>query len=164
MNELEKIMNRTIRSLGHSAMPAVAALRAMPFNRCSAQSTAAETAAPPPPVALTSQQDHQRIMELLHITALRPGANGSNRLAPNYANYDEAKANPYPELPDPLVLKNKRKVTSAKIWWSKRRPEIVEDFDSEVYGRAPKNAEGDLGGHQHKERDQGKYPGRHPAA
>jgi len=54
-------------------------------------------------------------------------------------NYDESKANPYPELPDPLVLKNGDKVTSAKIWWNRRRPEIVEDFDREVYGRAPKN-------------------------
>src|SRR5262249_28084811 len=54
-------------------------------------------------------------------------------------NYDEAKANPYPDLPDPLTLKNGKKVTSAKIWWSQRRPEIVKDFDREVYGRIPKN-------------------------
>jgi len=28
-------------------------------------------------------------------------------------------------------------VTSAKVWWTKRRPEIVEDFDSEILGRVP---------------------------
>ena len=28
----------------------------------------------PPPVQLTAQQDHQRMMDLLHITSLRPGA------------------------------------------------------------------------------------------
>jgi hypothetical protein len=85
-----------------------------------------------------TQEDHRKMMELLHIAELRPGKNGSNPQAPNYANYDEAIANPYPRLPDPLVLKNGRKVTSAKEWWSKRRPEIVEDFDREVYGRVPK--------------------------
>jgi hypothetical protein len=44
----------------------------------------------------------------------------------------------YPNLPDPLVLKNGKRVTSAKVWWTKRRPEIVEDFDREIYGRVPK--------------------------
>jgi hypothetical protein len=91
-----------------------------------------------PPVALTAQQDHQRLMELLNIKELRRGADGNNREAPNYANYDEAKANPYPSLPDPLVLKNGKKVTTAKAWWEQRRPEIVEDFDREIYGRVPK--------------------------
>ncbi len=30
-------------------------------------------------------------------------------------------------------------MTSAKTWWNQRRPEIVEDFDREIYGRVPKN-------------------------
>jgi len=85
-----------------------------------------------------TQQDHQRMMELLKITSLRPGADGRNTAAPNAANYDEAKANPYPKLPDPLVLKNGKKVTTAKAWWTRRRPEIVGDFDREIYGRVPK--------------------------
>jgi hypothetical protein len=76
-------------------------------------------------------------MDLLHITALRPGADGRDPKAPNYASYDESKANPYPKLPDPLILKNGKKVTNAKTWWKKRRPEIVEDFDREIYGRVP---------------------------
>jgi len=78
------------------------------------------------------------MMDQLHITSLRPGADGNHPDAPNAANYDEGKANPYPKLPDPLVLKNGKKVKSAKDWWHKRRPEIVEDFDREVYGRVPK--------------------------
>jgi len=78
-------------------------------------------------------------MDLLHITSLRRGADGNNRRAPNAANYDESKANPYPSLPDPLVLKDGRKVTTAEMWWKERRPEIVEDFDREIYGRAPKD-------------------------
>ena len=92
----------------------------------------------PPPVVMTAQQDHQRLMELLHITSLRPGAS-SNPQAPNAANYDESKANPYPNLPDPLRLKSGKRVTTAKMWWNQRRSEIVEEFDREIYGRVPKN-------------------------
>jgi hypothetical protein len=83
-----------------------------------------------------SAEDRQKMMDLLHIASLRPGANGSNKNAPNYANYDESKANPYPTLPDPLVMKNGRKVTTAAMWPA-RRAEIVEDFDREIYGRVP---------------------------
>jgi len=91
----------------------------------------------PPPVRLTAQQDHQRLLDLLHISSLRPGVDGRNPQAPNAVNYDESKANPYPNLPDPLVLKNGKQVKTAKVWWNKRRPEIVADFDSEIYGRLP---------------------------
>lgn len=86
-----------------------------------------------------TEKDHQQMLKQLGITSLRPGANGSDANAPNAANYDEAKANPYPNLPDALTLKNGQKVTDAKTWWSKRRPEIAEDFDREIYGRMPKN-------------------------
>lgn len=41
-------------------------------------------------------------------------------------------------MPDPLVLNNGKKVTDAKTWWNVRRPEIVELFDREIYGRRPK--------------------------
>lgn len=91
-----------------------------------------------PVVKLTADEDHKRLMDLLGIKELRPGRNGMNKEDPAFANYDESKANPYPTLPDPLTLKNGRKVTTARDWWEKRRPEIVEDFDREVYGRVPK--------------------------
>jgi hypothetical protein len=91
-----------------------------------------------PPIRLTAEQDHQRTMDLLHITTLRPGRAGSPD-APNAANYDETKANPVPNLPDPLLLQNKKRVKSAKIWWNRRRPQIVESFDREIYGRVPAN-------------------------
>ena len=90
------------------------------------------------PVNWTAADDHQNMMEQLGIKALRPGPNG-NESAPNHANYDESKANPFPDLPDVLKLKNGEKVTTAKVWWSERRPEIVEDFEREVVGRVPKN-------------------------
>jgi hypothetical protein len=76
-------------------------------------------------------------MDLLKIRSLRPGPSG-RRDAPNAANYDESKANPYPDLPDPLVLKSGEKVTTPEMWWTRRRAEIVEDFDREIYGRVPK--------------------------
>ena len=91
-----------------------------------------------PPLNWTAAQDHQNMMEQLGIKTLRPGPSGRNG-APNSANYDPAKANPYPDLPDPLILKDGRKVTSPEMWWNQRRAEIVEDFEREVVGRVPKN-------------------------
>lgn len=82
--------------------------------------------------------DYADMQSKLHITWIRPGANGSNTKAANAANYDEAKANPYPKLPDPLRFKNGKKVTKANEWWV-RRKEIMEDFDREIYGRVPAN-------------------------
>lgn len=87
----------------------------------------------------TTQQDHKNMMEQLGIKALRPGPSGRAG-ATNEANYDPAKANPFPNLPEVLTLKNGRKVTTVEMWWQQRRPEIVEDFEREVYGRVPKDA------------------------
>jgi hypothetical protein len=107
-----------------------------------------QAAAPPQPTAQQleiqrlSIEGRQKMMDLLHITTLRLGPTSRPEAQPGrfgLVNYDESKANPYPNLPDPLVLKNGRKVTSAEMWWKERRPEIVEDFDREIYGRTPKN-------------------------
>src|SRR5580765_1248393 len=86
----------------------------------------------------TAAQDHQNMMDQLHIKSLRPGPSG-NESAPNHANYDEATANPYPNLPDVLTLKSGKKVTKDDVWWKQRRPEIVEEFEREVIGRVPAN-------------------------
>ena len=51
-------------------------------------------------------------------------------------NYDEDKVPPY-TLPDPLVMASGEKVTSAEMWRTKRRPEILELFRTHVYGRSP---------------------------
>jgi len=92
----------------------------------------------PQPKNWTAAQDHQNMMDQLGIRALRPGPSG-NESAPNHANYDEATANPFANLPDVLTLKNGKKVTTPDLWWKQRRPEIVEDFDREVLGRVPAN-------------------------
>jgi hypothetical protein len=102
---------------------------------CGAGSAAGDL---PPPVSFTQDQDQQNMMAQLGIQELRPGPNGSEN-APNHANYDEALANPYPDLPDPLRLDDGHKVTSAKLWWQKRRPQIVEALEADVYGRVPED-------------------------
>lgn len=56
----------------------------------------------------------------------------------NWTNYDLAKAD-IGTLPDPLVLKNGQPVRDAATWWQKRRPEIVADFETEIYGKTPAN-------------------------
>ncbi|MGA3327300.1 MAG: hypothetical protein ABSF45_22790 [Terriglobia bacterium] len=89
------------------------------------------------PGSLTAEQDHQRTMDLLHITSLRSGADNNRPEAPNAVNYDESKATPYAKLPDPLTLNDGKKVTTATMWWRQRRPQIMGQFDREVYGRVP---------------------------
>ena len=94
---------------------------------------------PAPPVTVTADQDRQNMMQQLGIKAMRPGYSG-NEKAPNHANYDQSKANPYPDIPDPLTTNDGQKVTTPEMWWNKRRPEIVEMYSKYVYGRVPPNA------------------------
>jgi len=104
----------------------------------SVATAAAQRADLPEPKNWTAAEDHQQMMEQLGIKALRPGPSGDDK-APNHANYDESKANPFPTLPEVLTFKNGQKVTDARQW-PQRRAEIIEDFEREVYGRVPKNA------------------------
>ena len=84
----------------------------------------------------TAAMDHQNMMDQLKITALRPGKSGSNQTGPGF---ELATANAMmPTLPDVLVFKNGTKVTTPEQW-TRRRAEIVEDFEREVYGRIPAN-------------------------
>src|SRR5271155_669802 len=51
-------------------------------------------------------------------------------------NYDEAKTGTY-SLPDALKLNNGKAVRNARTWYARRRPQIVEMFETQQYGRAP---------------------------
>jgi lysophospholipase L1-like esterase len=93
----------------------------------------------PAPKNWTAAEDHQNMLDQLGIKALRPGPSG-NESAPNHANYDESAANPFPNYPELLKLKNGSPVTTPEIWWNERRPEIVEDFERDVLGRVPLNS------------------------
>ncbi len=92
----------------------------------------------PPPVHLTADQDHQRTLDLLRITSLRRGPDGDPKSS-NAANFDESKVPPIPNLPDPLLLNDDKKVSTPQLWWSQRRPQLLELFDREIYGRVPPN-------------------------
>src|SRR5438445_5001429 len=124
----------TWRVLGMSLLAAVVAASAAGQEAPSPSPPASTTG----PMNWTVEQDHQNMMDQLGIKALRPGPSG-NEKAPKHANYDESKANPFPDLPDALTLQSDKKVRTATEWWQERRPEIVEDFEREVFGRVPPN-------------------------
>jgi hypothetical protein len=78
--------------------------------------------------------DHRNMMGQLGLKALRPGESGNNQ-----ERFTEEKANPYKDtMPDVLTMKDGTKVTTPEQW-AKRRAEILEDFEREVYGRIPPN-------------------------
>jgi hypothetical protein len=69
-----------------------------------AAARAAGQGSSPAPVQMTREEDHARTMKLLGLTEMPRGATSAS-----VETYDESKANPYPKLPDPLVLKNGKK-------------------------------------------------------
>jgi len=78
----------------------------------------------PPPLELTAEQDHKMMMEQLGITSIRQGANGRDPDAPNAANYDESKGNPYPDLPD-----------AGHSWGNGDIPDLLAKGDAPQDGR-----------------------------
>lgn len=58
------------------------------------------------------------------------------RAHPQQVNYDESAVPTY-ELPDPLRCSDGLRVTDARGWREERRPEILELFRDQVYGRSP---------------------------
>jgi lysophospholipase L1-like esterase len=102
---------------------------------------AAASSQMPPPKDWSAADDHRHMLEQLGIRSLRPGPSG-NEQAPNHANYDEAAANPFPVLPDPLTFNDGRRVATPQAWWRQRRGEIVDLFEREVYGRVPPGVPG----------------------
>ena len=55
---------------------------------------------------------------------------------PEGINYDESKVPAY-TLPDPLTMEDDTKVTDAKTWKEKRRPELLKLFEEYMYGKSP---------------------------
>jgi hypothetical protein len=78
--------------------------------------------------------DYQNMLDQLGIKKMRPGRNSREK-----DTSDEATANPHKDsMPDLMAFKDGTKVKSADQW-PKRRAEIVEEFEREVYGRIPKD-------------------------
>src|SRR3954471_20169732 len=115
-------------------------LAAVAPNLCSAQDRVVTPEAPRnnDPVVFTTAQDRQNMLGQLGITRLRPGRD-SNANSPNPANYDQAKATPYPKLPELLETKAGKKVAPPEAWWDERRPELAALLEREVYGRIPES-------------------------
>jgi hypothetical protein len=111
-------------------------------------------AQPASPVIFTAEQDHSTMMKRLGITVLRPGPSGDEK-ASNHANYDEALANPYPNLPEVLVLKKPaqppaedvEKVNAAiKQLLVRDHPELQQIFDKyPAYDPVPAQAPSGFG-------------------
>lgn len=88
-------------------------------------------------IAKLSGADHALMKKQLGIDIPnRPGPSG-NPNASDAANQDESKVRKY-TLTDPLIH-NGKKITTPREWNEKKRPEVVENFDREIYGRVPEN-------------------------
>lgn len=74
---------------------------------------------------------------VLMTTTLLFGSDGApiQAQAPK-ANYDESKTGTY-TLPDPLVGAQGQRITTAQDWMTRRRPELLQQFETYVYGRTP---------------------------
>jgi hypothetical protein len=57
-------------------------------------------------------------------------------MQPSKPNYDESRVPAY-DLPDPLVALDGQRIHSSKEWLDKRRPELIQLFEEDVYGRSP---------------------------
>jgi hypothetical protein len=78
--------------------------------------------------------DYQHMLDRLGIKKLRRGRDAKVK-----DTSSEETANRFKDsMPDLMTFKDGTKMTRADQW-PKRRAEIVEDFEREVYGRVPKN-------------------------
>ncbi len=138
-------MSASIHRRAHILAATMLLSAALPLS-----SQAPSTPPPPPPrpaftptpemlaIQAASEKEQKRELDALGIKQLRPPVDADPK-SPRAANYDESKANIYPHLPDPLLLNSGQRVTTAAMWWSKRRPQIEEMFDREILGRTPPN-------------------------
>lgn len=71
-----------------------------------------------------------------HMAVLEPEKINRTGPARHVPNYDVAKVFDY-TLPDPLVMGDGTKVTSPEQWYQSRRPELLDIFRKQMFGRAP---------------------------
>ena len=129
--------------------------------RLESQNASGKTApAPPPPafkptpeqlaIQAASEKEHQREMDLLGIKELRHGADGDPK-SPNAANYDESKADVYPNLPDPLLLAERQAGNNGEDVVDQAPPADCRAVRRGHPGEnARATAQGDLGSGEHE--------------
>ena len=124
-------MSPLVRVPGRAMVLTTLLMMAMAVHwRLNAQTPATSKPEPPPPafkptpemlaIQAASEKEHQREMDVLGIKTLRPGVDNDPK-SPRAANFDESKADQYPNLPDPLRLNGGQRVTTANQWWTERR-------------------------------------------
>lgn len=74
---------------------------------------------------------------LLTVSALAAGLAGPTRSTPEQSQPDISQLPSRPELPDPLILFNRKRVTNRTQWIRQRRPELKALFQRYMYGTMP---------------------------
>lgn len=103
-----------------------------------AQSTLAQDRAA---LQAANQAEREREARMVGAWPLQTPGTAYDPGKPGNVNYDEARAQVHPNLPDVLTLKNGTKVTTP-AQWKIRAAEIRAMFDSEVFGKYPKGLPG----------------------
>ena len=78
----------------------------------------------------------QHPMELTRVDFDNPFDTSGGNWKPAYIHTDPAKVPAY-TLPDALTMQDGRKVGTPAQWYEERRPELLELFETEMYGKAP---------------------------
>jgi hypothetical protein len=101
---------------------------------CPAQDVKGRDKGKQPDVIPAGYDDYQNMLTQLGIKKMRGGRNARVK-----DTSSEATANRYKDtMPELMTLKGGGKLKAADQW-PRRRAEIVEDFEREVYGRVPRN-------------------------
>lgn len=127
-------VSHSIRRLGRGAAAGVVAVALFAGVSSSAQEFKGGGKFKQPDFIPAGYDDYQHMLDRLGIQKMRRGRDGKAA-----DSTDEAFINRYKDtMPELLTFKDGAKVSSADQW-PKRRAEIVEDFESEVVGRVPRN-------------------------
>ena len=92
-----------------------------------------------PRIALAQQCAHAACEHPWGLTRVdfdNPFDTSGGNWKPDYINTDPSKVPAY-TLPDALTMQDGRPVTTPEQWYRQRRPELLELFETEMYGKAP---------------------------
>ncbi len=90
-------------------------------------------------VEIAQQCAHAACLHPTEVTRVdfdNPFDTSNGNWKPDYINTDPAQIPAY-TLPDALTMQDGRKVTTPAQWYDERRPELLELFETQMYGKAP---------------------------